>query len=427
MFTRFLLATSFFLIGALSAAPSLQKPLSLAELVDIALENHPSTRQSWWYAQRAAASIGTAQSAYYPSVDLDASIKNGRDFKFLNGPDVDYTIVGADLTLSMLLLDFGERSATIDAAKKTLLAANWQADWTIQKVMVKVLENAYSTLHAQEEVQATNITLGDAEKLLNTARELNRAGLTSVSDVYTSQASYSQVKMELTHQKALLDIQRGKLATSLGISADAPVELASIDNIQELPKRKTAELISLAYKQRADLQAKRANLSETYARQKAARSAYGPKLFLSGFGGANHAIHDKANAAQYGVSLNFEVPIFSGFETVYNNRLAYADTQISTEELAELQLDISIEVLTYSRTLEAAQEMLPDALDSLNNATKAYEGVLEKYKAGKERIAEVSNALRQLAAARVRYSDVKTRLLVAMANLAYATGTLGRV
>lgn len=109
---------------------------------------------------------------------------------------------------------------------------------------------------------------------------------------------------------------------------------------------------------------------------------------------------------------------------MYQNRIAYADTQISTEQLLELQLDISLEVLTYSRTLRAAQEMLPDAEDNLQNSVKAYEGVLDKYKAGKEGIAELSIAQRQLAAARVRYSDVKTKLLVSIANLAYATGTL---
>jgi outer membrane protein TolC len=49
---------------------------------------------------------------------------------------------------------------------------------------------------------------------------------------------------------------------------------------------------------------------------------------------------------------------------------------------------------------------------------------MEKYQAGKERITELSNAQLQLAEARVRYSDVKTKWLTALANLAYATGTL---
>jgi outer membrane protein TolC len=176
--------------------------------------------------------------------------------------------------------------------------------------------------------------------------------------------------------------------------------------------------------QRSDLMAMQARLCESFSNLERSRASFGPTLSLYGRGGANHAFHDRANAAQYQVALNFEMPLYDGFETMYRNSMAYADTQITNEELAELQLNIALEVLTHSRALEAAREMLPDAEENLKCAMKAYESVLDKYKAGKERIAEISNAQRQLAAARVRYSDVKTRLFVSLANLAYATGTL---
>jgi len=415
----------FLLCCLLLAAPlAADPPLTIAEMVDIALKNHPSTRQAWWNASRAAAVVGTAQSAYYPSVEVDATIQNGRDFKFINGPDVDYTIIGADLILNMMLLDFGERGANVKAAKMSLLAANWQADWNIQKVMVAVLENAYMVLHAQEAVLAAQSSLQDAEKVLYTARELNRTGLTPISDVYSSQSTLSQMKMDLTQQKSTLDIQKGKLASSLGFSADVQLDLAPVELPQAPQQQQTDALIDLAMRQRVDLMAKQAKLYESYAYQDKARSGYMPKVSFNGRGGANHALHDKTNAAQYRVALNLEIPLFNGFETVYNNRKAYAETQMTQEELSALQLNIALEVLTSSRTLESYQEMLPDAEDNLNNALKAYESVLEKYRHGKERIGEVSIAQRQLAAARVRYSDVKTRLLVSIANLAFATGTL---
>ena len=74
--------------------------------------------------------------------------------------------------------------------------------------------------------------------------------------------------------------------------------------------------------------------------------------------------------------------------------------------------------------MKAAQEMMRFATLNLDNAYLAYQAVLEIYQAGKERIAEVSTAQKQLAIARVRYSEVKTHLMTAIANLAYATGTL---
>ncbi|HEV8051037.1 MAG TPA: TolC family protein [Parachlamydiaceae bacterium] len=426
MKNRFLLSSLYILLatGALQATPAMDQPLTLAELVDIALENHPSTKQAWWNANRAAAALGSAKSSYYPNISLAASASNGRDFKFIDGPDVSYTIVGVDIFVDALLYDFGARKANVDIARASLLAANWQTDWAIQKVMIKVLENAYATLLAQEVMQAATISLNEAEKVLNAAKELNRTGLTPITDVYTTQATFSLMRMDLSQQKASLDIQRGRLAASLGLPATTCLEIIVPETISCHQLQQVDELVAIALQQRADIMAKQARLQESVSNQIKAKAAYWPKISFAGRGGYNRAIDDRNDGAQYRVSINLEAPLFNGFDTMYQNRMAFADTQISNEQLIELQLDITLEVLTYSRTLQAALEMLPDAEENLNSSTKAYEGVLEKYKAGKEGIADLSIAQRQLAAARVRVSEVRTNVLVSIANLAYATGTL---
>lgn len=424
MITRLFLIVSFVFVGALTASVDLTRPLSLGEMVSIAMENHPETRQAWWNAQRAAAAVGSAKSAYYPQVDINANASHGRDFKFINGPDATYTIVGADLVLSMILLDFGARSADLSAAKMALSAANWQTDWTLQKVMVRVLENGYAALYAQEALEAVMVSHKEAERLRDISKELNRAGLSPISDVYTTQSTLAEMNMKVSEHRAQLDIHKGKLATSLGLDADTALQIAPISDLSTIPNGQTAELIALAKQRRADLQAKHARLKESLFRLDQARAAYRPKLSLSGRGGGDHAVHDKANGAHYQIALNLDVPLFNGFDTMYRNRMAYADMELSKGDLAELELEISLEVLTYSRSLQAAQEMLSSADDYLDNAGKAYEGVLEKYKVGEASITTVSDALQQLANARLRYSDVRTQLLVSMANLAYATGTL---
>lgn len=423
MVKHLILTVSLLLLGSLSAA-ELNQPLSLGELVNIALENQPSTRQAWWNAKRAAAAVGSAKSSYYPQFEFQTFATHGREFKYLNGPDTNYTIVGADLLLSMMLYDFGETSATVKAAKMALAAANWQSDGNIQEVMVDVLENAYAMLHAQEVMQAAVFSLEDAERMMTLAIELNRAGLTPISDVYIAKTSYAQMKMELTQHKTTLAIHNGKLATSLGIAPTTELKLASIENPQGLQKQNIDDLISLAGQQRADLMAKRARLAEAIANQEKLRGAYAPKLKLCGRGGAKHAVSDKANAAQYEVTVNFTVPLFTGFDAMYQNRMAFADAQLSREELAQVELDIALDVLTQTRLLEGVQAMMPDAEEVLNNSRKAYQSMLEIYQAGKERMSALSDVQQQLAAARVRYSDIKIRWLISLAKLAYATGTL---
>ncbi len=423
---KFLFLSLLIATASLRAAPNMDHPLTICELVDIALENHPATKKAWWNANRAASALGSAKSAYYPQIDMSADIRNGVDFKFINGPDTSYTIVGANLLLSMMLYDFGQTSANVSSAKMGLLAANWQNDWTIQKVMVKVLENAYGTLHAQETYEASLSALADAAKVLETAQELNRAGLSPIADVYTTQSTYAVMHMDVIQQRAQLEIQVAKLASSLGLCATTLLTLAPFDSLPAPTCQQTEALIQLALEQRADLMAQQARVAAMAYNQKRTTAANYPTISFAGRGGANHAFQDNTEAGQYMVSLNLEVPLFTGFELMYNNRQAYADTQLTLEECAELQLDIALEVLTHSRTLQAVQEMLPDAEANLISSQKAYESTLERYKAGKEGIAEVSFSQRQLAAARVRYSEVKTRWLVSLANLAYATGTLNQ-
>lgn len=413
-----------FLLFAIVSGPLVAAPITVGEALSIALENNPETRQAWWAAKRAAASVKVAQSAYYPTIDFAGSVTNGREFQFIEGPEVSYTTIRADLVLGMMLCDFGRTQADVQAAKMALLAAQWQTDWALQRVMIRVMEGAYATMYAQATLQAALTSLEDAQKMLHAAQELNRAGLRPVTDVYTSQATASQMEMDVAQQRALYDIQRGKLATAMGLSADADLELIDIDDLPPPPEQTITTLIAYAQAQRSDLQVKQARIAEALARQKRARVDCRPRLSLSGTGGAQHTLHDHTDAGHYDICLNLEVPIFNGFLNVFQNRQAVADVQITLQEQAQLELDISLEVLTHSRSLEASQQMLGHAKAGLLSTENAYQGVMEKYRAGKEGIAEVSNALRQLAAARARFSEVYTRYLTSLANLAYATGTL---
>ncbi len=421
---KWLLPFIFLVSGFLDAQAPFDHPLTISECVDFGLKNQPETKQAWWVANRAASSLGSAKSDYYPQIDLNLNASNGKAFVFGSGANPFFSTLGADLTLSWLLFDFGGRESAVESAKSALIAANWQTNWSFQKVMLTVLENVYSTLHAYEVLQAALISSDDARLLLDTAIQLNRAGLVSITDVYTGEATLSHMQMDVAMQQAIIDIQKGKLAVSMGLPADAKFELSSLGIPPSHKIPELSKLIEIAEEMRADLMAKRTRVSETIARQGQIKANFAPQVSLIGAGGMNTNLGKKNSGGHYLISLNVDFPLFTGFDALYQNQMSLADTNISLAELAELQLNISLEVLTQSRTLLATQEMIVFAENSLKNSSFAYEGVLEKYRAGKERIAEVSNAQRQLAQARVRYSDVKTRMLTSMANLAFSIGTL---
>ncbi len=426
MFIAILLSSAILSSAPQEAKPLPDHPLTLSELVTIALANSPDSKVAWWNAERAASSIGAAKSRYLPKLDLDLSASQGKEYEFINGPNRSFTQTGADLTLSMLLFDFGERSSEVAARTKALEAANWEADFSLQKVMIRTLERAYRVLHAQEAVQAAIITRDDAQKMLDAAVQLQSAGFTPISDVYTSKATLSEMQMNLAQWQAELDIRKGELAQDLGYSADKHFTLSPLSSLTAPKREETKVLIAKAKEHRKDLMAKAAKLQEAHALLDKSHSSYLPKLSATATGGLNHYHHDHSKNGNYAVTLNLNVPLFSGFDSIYNSRMAHADTKISLQELAALELTIAQEVLSANRTHQAACEMLVFADERLENGRLAYEAALEKYSAGKESMfQEVSNALQQLAAARVRYSEIKTEWLTSLAKIAYATGTNG--
>ena len=257
--TLFLITSLFFFFFSASA---FAKELKVVELIDLALTHRPETKKSWWNAKRAAASLKLASSAYLPSANLSTQFANGRDFKFLNGPNVDYTIAEADLTLTLLLYDFGERDAQVEAAKMALTAANWQTDWTMQKVLVEVLTNTYTTLNSQEMLRAAETALEDAHNMFEIAKQLNQAGLTPITDVYTSRSQLVQAQMELIEKQNHLVIQKARLISSLGLQAEETLAIAPITDCPQQKVSELNQLLTLAQQKRADLLAKRARVAE---------------------------------------------------------------------------------------------------------------------------------------------------------------------
>lgn len=403
-----------------------QHPLSITELLDIALRNNPETRTAWWNANRAAASADISKGAYYPTIGFRGTFINGLDYRYINGQETNYTTVSGDFVLSYILFDFGERRAVCEAAKAALNAANWQSDWTLQKVMYNVIYNTYTYLNSYEQLLSRLASLQDANTSLEAAAELQRAGLRSVTDIYALQATVSDMKMSIALQKAETEIAQGKLAASLGLDVDSHFTLAPLPDPQldTIMQAGIKQLITSAQQKRSDLMAKRFDLQQKIAQQSRVNKACLPKLSVKGDTGYQRYFEDKANGYNYNIGLFLDVPIFNGFEQTYQKKVALSDVQLSEIEIEKMELEVALEVLTYSHWFDAAQEVLQLAHENLQNSIKTYNGVLDKYKAGTQSIFDLTAAQKQLADARLKNGDAKTRWYRSLAQLAYATGTI---
>src|SRR5437899_5478060 len=105
------------------------KRYTLAELIDLAQRTNPETRVAWERARQAAAAVGLVESEYYPVLALSASVGAGsasfpipRNLVPQGHFRVDSASFTPTLTLRWLLLDFGQRGASSEAASAQWLA-----------------------------------------------------------------------------------------------------------------------------------------------------------------------------------------------------------------------------------------------------------------------------------------------------------------
>ena len=140
--------------------------LTLPQLLAVALDNTPATRQAWEQARSAAAAWGAARGEYYPAATIGAQglVSRGSSSTASTSTAVvvgvgspERVVAGlANITLSYLLLDFGGRRGRADSAEQALVGANWNHSQVIQDVREK--RGARLSLLRRGEVAGRRVT-----------------------------------------------------------------------------------------------------------------------------------------------------------------------------------------------------------------------------------------------------------------------------
>ncbi len=124
-----------------AASPAAIQPgrvYDLPNLIDLAQQTNPETRAAWQATRAAAARLGIAEGTYLPTLGAIgmASYAHLPDYDKMGPFLVRTGVLEPLLRLDWLLLDFGRRTADLDNAAQTLLAANLQFNRKQQSVIL---------------------------------------------------------------------------------------------------------------------------------------------------------------------------------------------------------------------------------------------------------------------------------------------------
>jgi outer membrane protein len=423
--------------------------LSLAELLDIALQNNPSTKQTWAMARASAAEYGVSLSPFFPSVQFSSfyfrqragfpvtgvpTATVGAPTTLSTGGGAANTITesyftegGPDVVLSYTLFDFGQRTAASLAAREALYYADLTHNQQIQNVLQTVMSDYYNYLYQLAVLRADKANLENAEMALDAANEKFALGLAALGDVAQERTQFLQSKINLTSQKQAVENAFAQLAVDLGLPANVPFK------VQPLPEQIVANplledidiLVAEAQIQRQDFLAAQANYKSKEASLLQAKRAVLPTInsqLSTGRYWFQDGLVEPENHWTAVLSLSF--PIFQGY--YYKNQIknAEANVELSKAQLMQTELTLIQNVTTAHMGVKTAASNLTDSDEYLKAAELEFNIALTSYKAGTMTILDVLQAQSSLADARSKKASAQKDWFLSLADIAYATGSL---
>jgi TolC family type I secretion outer membrane protein len=402
--------------------------VTLDQAIDTALTNNPDTRAAWFEARAAEAALGSSRSAYFPEVDLNASLTRSRNAA-QGGRSITLSdSYGPSVTINYLLFDFGGRNATVEQARQTLIATSFTQNQTIQNVILRVEQAYYGYLGAKSLLAAQESTIHERQTSLDAAKARHDAGVATIADVLQAQTALSQAQLNAESIEGSLREFEGGLSTAMGLSPATRFttnELAS-----DLPVDSTGsavdELIARAEAARPDLAAARANVSRAHAHILEARAEGLPSFSLTGtyasttFRGAANVTTQPYSA---GVSMHF--PLFTGWRAQFDVREARELESAAVEGARSLEQQIDLQVWTSYYGLQTAAQRVKTSRDLLNAAQQSAEVERSRYKAGVGSILDTLTAEAALESARAQEVQARADWFLAMAQLAHDVGSMG--
>lgn len=462
--------------------------VEIYDLLNTALQNNPSTQQTWAQARAAAFSVEMAKSTLYPTVTLNESL-NYTNTQLDDGPldvvptstadtaaddnpsavnsslqnqagpfkarraqgadtttvttsdfntDITVTNFGSapgefsdlvsELSISYLLLDFGGRRATIEAAKQALYNSNWTHNRQVQQVLLLVLDAYYTYSGLTALLEARQSDLKNAQTNYEAASQLFEAGVKTKLDVLQAKSDLINIELNIADIEGQKSIAYGQLANALGLPSNAEFRVPKFP--QQLPidvvNANIHQLIEKAKRSRPDLAAAYALHEQRKEEVVIARSAglpiLGTAVQLQEFNSFNTP---DLNSHSVSASLVLSAPLFNGFFYANQERRAKEFLRGACANLREVELAITLDVITSYFNFRTAVQSLKYSDEYLNYSEQTYEAAFIIYREGIGTILDLLTAQRTLANARAQKIQARTQWARSLSAISFAVGTLG--
>ncbi|WP_419758848.1 TolC family protein [Acidisoma sp.] len=444
----------------------------LAELIDIAESSNPKTRQAWDLSRDAALAVGITRAAYLPR--LTASVVGGYNYSsneadnpVLSGGNaslqpINQTInsfsnaggentvrnagSGEVQTLSMewLLFDFGERDARVAAAQQDQIASNVGFTAAHQAVIYSVAVAFYAHAAACARVEFVQQAYANATLVQKAASARLRRSQGTIQDVAQVNQVVAQDRLRLVQAEGAVDDRYVDLLTAIGISPTTRLTTVNVGGrrLRIEDAQPTDAMIEHAVARRPDVLAAYAWAKAARDNVTAARSAFLPKIFVTGnvtYSTGQLSLNsvpsvDSSTSPTLNLSSKtfsglilggITIPIFDGGLRAAALKLAENRVDATDAGLHESTDDAVEQIVTAGNALRTAIEAYSAASALVQASHTSFDAALTVYRSGEGSVTQATIAQSALLDAEIVKSDAYYATLIAAVGLAFADGELG--
>ncbi|MGH7769675.1 MAG: TolC family protein [Candidatus Binatia bacterium] len=432
------------------------KELTVEDAVRNALENHPSIKQARERVGAQAAVLRQQFAAYYPTITIRNTFTDFTDTG-LRSTDVDKQFVEVSPTFNFILYNFGKREGTVQAARETLSATQYNLKTTADSVVLGVKQAYYSYLQAIALVRVREETVRDRDLIVRQAQAFYDVGTRAKIDFVRAQSNLFSAQSDLIAAQNNMKVAWVTLKNAMGLPdlPERPVATVTSDQVEKFSVTtfplNLEQARSQAFDIRPELLSFKAQLRAQDQVIATNRRGHLPDLTLDANAGWSNTTGDSScrsilvnNPAtnivtsrstcttprplfpldsSWQVQLNFTIPIFDGFRTT--NRVAESvRIYYAVKAQAEQQKQqVALEVEQGYANLVSAQERIKATRAAEQAARENLELANGRYQVGVGSIIEVTDAQALYVSAEVDYVNSLYNSKIAEAQLLRAVGT----
>lgn len=397
--------------------------LSLERCIDIALKRHPGLMAAQRTTEANRSRIGQAEANYFPQIDWTSSTgrtavgpRSSFGFKTRS---VTYNSYSTGVSLSQNIYDFGKTAAQVRIQKLDYGASLSDLETTSEQTTFAVKQAYYGVLQAKRNSEVAAEAVKQFELHLEQAKGFYEVGTHPKFDVTKAQVDLSNAKLNLIKAQNALRLALATLNNAMGVIATLDYTLE--DSLSsEKYKITFEEALAKAYQTRPDLKSVTAKRQAAESSLSLSRTAYFP--ILSGTAGYEYGGNSFPLSNGWNIGLSLSFPIFKGFLTTHQVEESLANLSVlrANEELEKQT--IFLEVQQAYLSLTEAEELIPTAQLTVEQAQENFEIADGSYREGLGDPIQLTDANVTLSSAKISYIEALYSYKIAQASLEKAMG-----